>query len=208
MILEVVRVGELLVNCYVLASSGNCGAVIIDPGDDEDKIRAALNKHGLKPALVVNTHGHFDHIGCDDRFGVPVLIHSRDVFLLKDPGANLPFELPRQISVNAEIRAVEDGEIIDSDGVRLEVIHVPGHTPGGIALRLISSKENILFSGDSLFRNSIGRADFPGADEETLISSIKSKLLVLPSDTVVYPGHGPSSTIKHEKENNPFLIQG
>lgn len=205
MILESLCVGHLQVNCYVLACQNNSLAVIIDPGEEEKKIRRVLDKHKLKAGLVINTHGHADHIGCDDVFGVTVYAHSREVALLKDPELNLSNFLGRSLSVKSTIKPVEEGEIIGLDGIRLEVIHVPGHSPGGICLLLKEPAGKILFSGDSLFHMSIGRTDFPGASEELLIKSIKEKLLKLSDDTIVYPGHGPASTIGAEKKNNPFL---
>jgi glyoxylase-like metal-dependent hydrolase (beta-lactamase superfamily II) len=205
MILETVSVGSLEVNCYLLAAGDGRQAVIIDPGAEERKIKRVLDKHKLKAGIIINTHGHIDHIGCDDKFNVPVYVHKEDLLLLKDPGLNLSscFALP--FTVSSKVHAVVGGEIINLDGIELEVIHVPGHTPGGIALLLKKPANKILFSGDTLFCQGIGRSDFPGADGSLLLNSIRQKLLVLPEDTVVYPGHGPSSTIGEEKKNNPFL---
>lgn len=205
MILECISVGPFEVNCYVLAADKDCQAIIIDPGGDELKIQKVLAKHKLKPGLVINTHGHIDHIGCDDKFNVPVYIHQRDSNLLKDSQLNLSNFLTMPFTVKSKICAVDDRESIELDGIELEVIHVPGHTPGGIALLLRKPENKILFSGDSLFCQGIGRTDFPEACAELLIKSIKEKLLVLPDDTVIYPGHGPSSTIGEERRNNPFL---
>lgn len=205
MILETIPVGPFEVNCYVLAADKNCQAIIIDPGDDEHKIRKVLAKHRLKPGLVINTHGHIDHIGCDDKFNVSVYIHQKDLKLLKDSQLNLSNFLTMPFTVKSKIHTVDDKESIGLDGIQLEVIHVPGHTPGSIALLLKKPENKILFSGDSLFCQGIGRTDFPGAEAELLIKSIKQKLLILSDDTIVYPGHGPSSTIGKEKKTNPFL---
>lgn len=207
MILEVVCVGEFQVNCYIVACDKNSEALIIDPGDGEDKIRGRLKKYGLKPSAVINTHGHIDHIACDDKFGVPVYIHADDAPLLKDPRLNLSDFIARPFSVQSEPHLLKDKEVIQLAGIELEVIHLPGHTPGGIALLMKNPEGKILFSGDSLFYRSIGRTDFPGADHEALVKSIKKRLLVLDSDTLVYPGHGAPSTIGDEKERNHFLIQ-
>ncbi len=206
MIFETVSVGELQVNCYILAPQENSSAIIIDPGADEAKIKKALNKHKLKPAFVINTHGHFDHIGCDDKFGVAVYAHSDEVKLLLNPERNLSNFLAGAYSVKSEIKPLKEGQVIELDGIELEVIHTPGHTPGGISLLMKKPKTDILFTGDSLFCQSIGRTDFPGADEALLINSIKDKLLKLPDNTVLYPGHGPTSTIGKEKSSNPYLI--
>lgn len=206
MIFESISVGSMQVNCYILAGKAGAKAIIIDPGDQKNKIRAALDKHKLKPGLIINTHGHYDHIGCDEDFGVPVYIHSQDLELLRDSYLNLSGLFASPYSVKSEIKTLEDGGIIGLDDIELEVIHVPGHTPGGIALFMKKPKDNILFTGDALFYQGIGRADLPGGDERLLIWSIKERLLKLPDDTIIYPGHGPSSTISGEKKNNPFLM--
>lgn len=205
MILETVCVGSMQVNCYIMASGEGSQAVIIDPGDDEAKIRRALDKHNLKAAMIINTHGHIDHIGCDDKFGVPVYIHTSDAQLLTDPELNLSSFVAVSLVVRAKIVKLEDKQEIGLDKIKLEVIHLPGHTPGGIGLLLKEPKGKILFTGDSLFYRGIGRTDFPGADENLLVRSIKERLFKLSGDTVVYPGHGPSSTIGEEKKSNPFL---
>lgn len=205
MILEVVCVGAMQANCYILASGPHTQAIIIDPGDQKHKIDNVLKKHSLKPGFIINTHGHIDHIGCDDSFGVCVYIHRQDLDLLKNPELNLSAFLTTPFSLKSNIKALEDKENIELGQIQLEVIHVPGHTPGGISLLLKKPKDKILFTGDSLFYHSIGRTDFPGASEELLIKSIKDKLFKLSDDTIVYPGHGPSSTIGEEKKNNHFL---
>jgi len=207
MILENIRVGALEVNCYILAVKAGAEAIIIDPGADEQKIRKVLLKHKLKPGLVINTHGHYDHIGCDDKFDVEICAHRDELALLRDPQLNFSQLLSGSpFSLKNRLRALSDKEIISLGGIELEVIHTPGHSPGGIALLLKKPKERILFSGDSLFFQSVGRTDFSGASHQQLIKAIKERLLVLPEDTIVYPGHGPSSTIGEEKRNNPFLI--
>lgn len=205
MILETVCVGPTQANCYILASAKNSPAIIIDPGDQERKIKKILDKHSLSPAFIINTHGHYDHIGCDDKFDVPVYIHSKDLALLKDPNLNLSglFALPYQLK--SDIRILEDQDTIELQDLKLKVIHIPGHTPGGIALLMQEPTDKILFTGDSLFCQGIGRTDFPGADEDLLIKSIKERLLKLDNDTVIYPGHGPSSTLGIEKKSNPFI---
>jgi glyoxylase-like metal-dependent hydrolase (beta-lactamase superfamily II) len=205
MILETVCVGPTQANCYILASARNSPAIIIDPGAEESKIKKILDKHSFLPAFIINTHGHYDHIGCDDKFDVPVYIHSKDSALLKDPNLNLSglFALPYQLQ--SDIRVLEDQDTLELQDLRLKVIHIPGHTPGGIALLMQKPTEKILFTGDSLFCQGIGRSDLAGGDESLLIKSIKERLLTLPGDTIIYPGHGPSSTIAEEKRSNPFL---
>lgn len=202
MILEGVSVGPVETNCYILASAPQSNAIIIDPGADENKIRKVLGKHRLKPAFIINTHGHFDHIGCDDKFGVPILIHRDDLKLLKDPKLNFSSFFAVSYRVENEIKILGDNETIELDGIILQVIHTPGHTPGSISLLMKGPEKKILFSGDTLFCQGVGRTDLPGADESALIKSIKERLFVLDQDTVIYPGHGPASTIKEEKSNS------
>ena len=204
MILETVPVGPMQANCYVLASAKNTPAVIIDPGSEERKIKKALEKHELTPGIVVNTHGHYDHIGADDKFGVSVYVHKQDKEYLLDAFLNLSglFSLPYRVS--SEIKELKEGQVIGAGGIELKVIHMPGHTPGGIALVLEKPKNNMVFTGDSLFCDGIGRTDLSGGNEELLIRSIKEKLFTLPDDAVIYPGHGPSSTIGREKSGGYF----
>jgi glyoxylase-like metal-dependent hydrolase (beta-lactamase superfamily II) len=205
MILESLCVGPFQVNCYILAVQANSAAIIIDPGSDEKRIKQVLNKHQLKPAFIINTHGHIDHIGCDDKFAVPVYIHRQDLPLLKNSRLNLSELLTAPYAVNSSIKPLEDKDNLELEQIQLEVIYTPGHTPGGICLLMKKPANKILFSGDTLFFQGIGRTDFPGADEKLLIKSIKERLMQLPDDTIVYPGHGPSSTIGEEKRNNTFL---
>lgn len=206
MIFETVVVGQFMVNCYILASSQGRRAIIIDPGEDKHKITKRLQKYNLKPEFIINTHGHIDHIGCDDDFGVPIYVHSLDAALLKDEDLNLSTFLVTGYSVKSQIHPVEEGQKIYLNDIELEVIHTPGHTPGGISLLLKKPKNNILFTGDALFRESVGRTDFQGASGTQLLKSIKEKLLILDDDIVIYPGHGPASTIGHEKKHNPFIV--
>ena len=207
MILETIVVGPFEVNCYILASCFASQAIIIDPGDQEAKIKAVLAKHRLRPAFIINTHGHIDHIGSDDCFGVPVYVHPKDKDLLLNPKLNLSSFLTAPFSVKSKIQILEDEEVVELEDLELEVLHTPGHTPGGISLLLKQPKDKILFSGDTLFYQGIGRTDFAGADPDILIESIKKKLLVLSDDTLVLPGHGPSSSIGKERTANPFLNQ-
>jgi len=208
MILERINVGQLEANCYVLAESAGSGAVIIDPGSEYKKIQKVLNKHNLSPAFVINTHGHVDHIGSDAEFKVPVYIHKLDAPMLKDPELNFSsfFGAPFSVGQDAKILTVDDGDYLELGKIRLRVIHTPGHSPGGISLYLEDGSRKILFTGDSLFAGSIGRTDLAGLRDADLVKSIKGKLLVFPSETIVYPGHGPGSTIGDEVKNNPFLL--
>ena len=205
MIIETVVVGELGVNCYVVAPRAGVPCVIIDPGDDKAKITRAMERSGLTPGIVVNTHGHCDHIGCDDCFGVEVYCHSADLSLLQDPKLNLSAFMGTSYKVRSKINLLADGQTLAFGGMEFKIIHTPGHTPGGICLLLEKPQGGILFAGDTLFCGGVGRADLHGGDERALMRAIREKLLVLPADTVVYPGHGPATTIGAEKTGNPFL---
>lgn len=205
MILETVNVGPMGVNCYVLALKENAKAIIIDPGDQARKINQVLEKYSLKPEFIINTHGHYDHIGADDKFDVPVYIHKNDSQFLKDAKLNLSAFFSVSYNVQSEVRYLEDNEIIKLGEIELKVLHIPGHTPGGVALLMLKPAERIVFTGDTLFCQGIGRSDLEGGNEQLLIKSIKEKLLILADDTVIYPGHGASSTIGEEKSNNPFF---
>lgn len=205
MILETVSVGPMGVNCYILALKENAKAIIIDPGDQARKINQVLEKYCLKPEFIINTHGHYDHIGADDKFDVPVYIHKNDSQFLKDAKLNLSAFFSVSYNVKSEVRHLEDNEIIKLGEIELKVLHIPGHTPGGVALLMLKPAERIVFTGDTLFCQGIGRSDLEGGNEQLLIKSIKEKLLILADDTVIYPGHGASSTIGEEKSNNPFF---
>ena len=201
MILEALKVGQFEVNCYILGCPQTRQALIIDPGADYPAISRQISRLGLTPKLIVNTHGHADHIAANADFRLPVWIHGRDGEFLKDPQKNLSSFLGLRIKSPAAAHLLEDGEIIHLGTLKLKVIHTPGHTPGGICLLAQST----LFSGDTLFKQGMGRTDFEYGSEADLIDAIKNKLFSLADDTRVYPGHGPCTTIGEEKRNSPFL---
>ena len=205
MILETVNVGPMQVNCYILACAEGRQAVIIDPGDQAHKIKAVLDKYKLTPGMIINTHGHYDHIGSDDEFGVGVYVHKQDLVMLEDARKNLSASFAVPYKVKSGIKTLEDGEIIKLDCLELEVLHLPGHTPGGIGLLMKKPQTGIVFTGDTLFYHGVGRSDLPGGSQQMLGKSIRGKLFILPEETKVYPGHGPATTIGKEKNNNPFI---
>lgn len=199
--LKTIVVGPMAVNCYILEDKNE--AIIIDPGYDYQKIKKILDKNSITPKFIVHTHGHIDHIGADSEFNLPIYIHRLDKDCLTDTGKNLAAFLGIVFKLKKEqIVALEDKEIIKLNGINLEVIHTPGHTPGSISLKI----GNIILTGDTLFASGIGRTDFPGASQAQLMKSIKTRLLIYPDSTKIFPGHGPESTIGQEKKNNPFLI--
>lgn len=201
-----IPVGPLQCNCYVLWKKPS-EAIVIDPGDEGDRLLGILRQQGLRPRVIVNTHGHFDHVGGVDalrnHFRIPYKIHRADVPILQMvPARSKVFGItvpdipePREF--------LEPEEVFDFGGLRLETLHTPGHTPGSASF--YAPDANAVFTGDTLFLQSIGRTDFPGGDYDQEIESIRKRLLTLPPKTVVNPGHGPPSTVGVEAETNPFL---
>ena len=201
--------GEFETNCYVLRNNDQASeCLIIDTGLDIRPLLEFLDEHKLTPSAVILTHGHVDHItgvgDLRDRFQkIEVYIHKLDAELLTDSVGNLSFMSGRSFSTDEADHLVDEPETIEKAGIKLRVIHTPGHTQGGICL--YCEDDGVIFVGDTIFAGSVGRTDFPGGDMRGLIENIKTKLFVLPDDTVVYPGHGPKTTIGREKKGNPFL---
>jgi hydroxyacylglutathione hydrolase len=196
-------------NTYVVWLAGSREAVVIDPGLEPDLILDFLRDEGLTPALLLNTHGHADHIGGNAAMKqafpeAPLIIGAGDENMLSDAEANLsaPFGMPI-VSPRAD-RTVSEGDVVEAAGLRFEVREIPGHSPGHVVF-VWRGPPLLVFGGDVLFRGSIGRYDFPGGDGRLLLSGIRRKLFTLPPDSVVYPGHGPVTTVGHEQQTNPFL---
>jgi len=196
-------IGELATNCYLVWSGNEAG--VIDPGGPVEAVVQAIETAGLKPRWIINTHGHADHIGGNERlsrkYSVPILIHPADRPLLSSAAANLSLLMGVAITSPDANGTLADGGLVKLGDESLTVLATPGHTPGGISLYT----DGLLFAGDTLFYESIGRTDFPGGDHNRLIASIKEKLLTLPPQTIVLPGHGEETTIGRELEANPFL---
>jgi hydroxyacylglutathione hydrolase len=206
MIVKCLAVGSMAANCYLVWCETTKEALIIDPGGEGRRILAEVDREQLQVKYVVNTHGHVDHIAANfevcDATGATLMIHEADASLLADPGLNLSSYVGGALPPLKPGALLHEGdEIACGEQVRLKVLHTPGHTRGGISLQA----EGIVFTGDTLFADSVGRTDFPGGSWQSMIDSIKGKLLTLGDDTVVYPGHGPSTTIGHERKHNPFL---
>lgn len=208
MILETLVVGPLQVNSYLVGCSATKEALLIDPGDDGGRLLALAAKLGLTVKTVINTHGHFDHVGANrpviERSGAALLIHASDApFLPRIREHAARYGLDVQPSP-APTRLLHGGETIAVGELQVRVIHTPGHTPGGICLHV----DGHLFSGDTLFADSVGRTDLPGGDHDTIVASIREKLFSLPDATIVHPGHGPDTTIGREKRINPYVGEG
>lgn len=223
MIVKTLIVGLVQTNCYVIADEETGQMAVIDPGGDVERIVSAVQEVGARVqgrpsvAYVINTHAHFDHVLENGRLlerlarlqragllsAAPELVaHPQAVPLLAMGGGAELFGLPAASSP-APDRLVEDGDVLALGRCTFQVLHTPGHSPGSISL--YSSDEKCVFVGDVLFAQGVGRTDLPGGDWKTLLASIRSRLLVLPDDTTVYPGHGPVTTIGRERQSNPFL---
>ena len=196
-------VGGLETNCYIFTDLDTKEAVLIDPGSNgEGQIKSELEKHNLKLKCIINTHGHGDHISSNRRFEAPIYIHRLDADFLENSELNLSATFGLTIKSPPASRLLEEGDIIKVGDAGLKVIHTPGHTPGSICLLT----DGAVFTGDTLFMGGVGRTDFPYGSEELLINSIKHKLLTLDDETVIYPGHGPISTIGKERCENYFIL--
>ncbi len=195
--------GNLQTNCYLLWSGEEAG--VIDPGGPPDELIRDIENHKLKLKWVLNTHGHGDHISGNkalhDKIGCSIIIHPADREMLLSPFANFSAFIGAPVTSPEADMFVKDGDTVKLGSESLEVIETPGHTRGGIVLYI----PDLLFAGDTLFFESVGRTDFPGGNHEQLIKSIRERLFCLPAATKVFPGHGPTTSIKHERENNPFI---
>ncbi|RNC64956.1 MAG: MBL fold metallo-hydrolase [Desulfuromonadales bacterium] len=207
MIFDIVVVGPLGVNCFILGCEETKVGVVVDPGAEVERILDRMKALGLTIRTVINTHGHFDHVGANKQLleatGAKLMIHREDVpFLGRAADVASMYGLATENSPQPD-ELLEDGRAVAFGNYSLKVLHTPGHTPGGCCLYLAS--EGKLISGDTLFAESVGRTDFPGSSHEALMESIRTKLLTLPDETQVFPGHGPATTIGRERRYNPYL---
>jgi glyoxylase-like metal-dependent hydrolase (beta-lactamase superfamily II) len=207
MIFESLEVGPLSVNCYIVACEQSREGIVVDPGGNVEQIASLVQQRGLKIRTIINTHGHFDHLGGNRQalevFSARLLIHQADAPMLSRSA-----EVARKYGLQGENSPDADDWLVDGMDVffgtcHLKVLHTPGHTQGGCCLYF--EKERIVITGDTLFADSIGRTDLPGGSHEQLLESIRTKLFTLPDDVVAYPGHGPQTTIGHEKRCNPYF---
>lgn len=208
MILETFAVGPLQCNCVIIGCEETRHALVVDPGDDVDRILLTLDRHRLRVSAILHTHAHFDHVGATrplhEATGAPTYLHPDDSFLydhLEQQAAMFGLKAPEPAKIE---RWFQEGETIEAGMVSARVLHTPGHSPGSVSFHL-PGKVGSLLSGDTLFAGSIGRTDLWGGSHEQIMRSIRTRLLSFPDETEVIPGHGPATTIGREKKSNPFL---
>jgi len=206
-VLRSFEVGPLGANCYILSCDKTKEAVVIDPGGVAPEMAKHISAGGLKVACIICTHGHYDHIGGLSELrkicGAPVLIHADDRDMLVNPRKYVPFLGLMLPDIAEPERLLSGGEELAAGRMTLSILHTPGHTKGGISIAV--KEEGIVFTGDTLFLEGVGRTDLPGGSTAQLTASIREKLFTLPDKTTVYPGHGPQTDIGYEKKHNPFL---
>ena len=198
-------VGAYQINTILAWCETTKQAALFDPGAEADQTISEIERRGLDLKWIVNTHGHLDHIAENHivkaRFNVPILIHELDRPMLTDPAKNLSLFTGDSIVSPDASRTLGEGDNLQIGNETLQIFHVPGHSPGS----LVFYQPGLLIAGDTLFNGGVGRSDLPGGSERELFQNIRSKLFTLPEDTVVYPGHGPTTTIGEEKRSNPFV---
>ncbi len=198
-------VGAVATNCYLIADEKEMVGAIIDPGAEPDRIMYMVGRSGVEIAYIINTHGHVDHIGANgsikEHTRAQLMIHSEDLEMLESPGKNLSLLMGCEITSPQADRILEEGDTIMFGEIRLEVVHTPGHSPGSVCL----FGDGLLFSGDTLFFDSIGRTDFPGSSYQKIMASIKNTLAPVGDEIMVYPGHGPFGSMGEIRVVNPFL---
>jgi glyoxylase-like metal-dependent hydrolase (beta-lactamase superfamily II) len=209
-IFETLTVGGLETNCYLLADEPP-GALVIDPGGGASVIISRLESEGLEPVLIVNTHGHADHIAANAALrkrypDAKIAVGRLDAKALTSILRNMSVFVARPVRSPRADRLLDDGDVVEFARWRFRVLHTPGHTPGGVCLFTEDlDGRPALFAGDTLFSGGVGRCDIPGGNWDSLVESIRHRIFTLPDETVVYPGHGPSTTVAEEKRSNPFV---
>lgn len=208
MILNMLMVGPLQANCYIVGCERTRQAAVIDPGGDVDQILTALARDQLRLVYIINTHGHVDHTAGNKRLkevtGAQLVIHESDAPMIMNLASSGSMWGMKVENSPAPDLYVREEDTITIGDISLKVLHTPGHSPGGISL----VTDKVVFVGDTLFAGSIGRTDFSGGDHESLIRGVRSKIFTLGDDVVVYPGHGPETTVGQEKRSNPFFREG
>lgn len=203
--ITVLTVGPVFTNCYLINKEGSTSCLVVDPGDEAEKIASYIKKKNHSCEGILLTHGHFDHItGVAELVslvGGKVYASEKERELLMDPRLNASAMTGQEVALEPEI-LLRDGQCFEAAGLTFRVIHTPGHTKGGCCY--YSEEERILFSGDTIFMESIGRTDLPTGNSRELLDSVRNKVLTLPDDVKIYPGHGPETTVAYEAANNPF----
>ena len=207
---ETLVVGPFQVNCYIVYCEGGTSAAVIDPGGDAEEILRITSRLGLRVTHIINTHGHGDHMGANGALKeafpeAVIMIHGRDAHMLGDPAANLSIAFGYQATSPAAERLLEGNTSFAAAGVTFRVEHIGGHSPGSVCL-IPDVEEPAVFAGDTLFSGTVGRADFPGGNMGLLVSGIREKILIMPDETVVYPGHGEATTVGAEKRDNVYVM--
>ena len=204
--IEHMVLGQVATNCYLAMNENTKELFVVDPADRADRIIQKVQDMGGTPVAVLLTHGHFDHIGAADalrkEYGISVYAMGEETQILSSMQLNLSQMFGCPLTLQADV-LLRDGQVITLAGMEIAAYHTPGHTLGGACYYI--SSEGVLFSGDTLFCESVGRSDFPTGSMSALVRSIREKLMVLPEETKVYPGHNYETTIGHEKRYNPFL---
>jgi hydroxyacylglutathione hydrolase len=210
MILKMLTVGPFQENCYIIGDEESGDGAIVDPGDEATRIAMAVEETDLEIGSIIVTHAHIDHVGAVvglvDEYACPVLMHAEAEPMLRQLPTQAMMMGMRFGKVPSADRHVEDDEILEIGDLSLRSLYTPGHAPGHLAFYI--EDEGLVLSGDALFAGSIGRVDLPGGSMEVLMRSIEERLLTLPDETLVYPGHGPRTTIGNERTSNPFLQGG
>ena len=205
MIFKSLTVGQLSVNCFILACEETREGIVVDPGDEVARILDAVREDDIRVVAVVATHGHFDHIGraktLIEKTGAPFAVHRDDLFIVERLEAAAAYFGIRTDAPPGVDRLLEDGEAVRFGKVSLEALHTPGHSPGGISL--VWPGHAVV--GDLVFAGSVGRTDFEGGNADALLASVREKIFPLGDDTRLYPGHGPFTTVGQERKTNPFL---
>ncbi len=209
--LEQWSVGPFQCNCTLLTCEQTGESVLIDPGDEAERIIASLQSRGLRPKYLLHTHAHLDHVGgtlgIQEQLGGESCLHEEDLFLFENVALQAAlFHLPTPRTGKID-QFLHDGDILNCGREKIQVLHTPGHTPGSLSFLIEGQNSSHLFTGDTLFAGSIGRTDLWGGDFQQILHSIKNKILPLHSATVIHAGHGPNSTLERERQKNPFLLE-
>ena len=210
MILEMLTVGPFQENCYVLGDEASGVGAVVDPGDEAARIAMAVEQTGLEIGSIIVTHAHIDHVGAVaalvDEYSCPVLMHAEAEPMLEQLPTQAMMMGLRFGKVPTVDHHIGEGEMVEVGDLRLRPLYTPGHAPGHLAFYI--EEEGLVLSGDALFAGSVGRVDLPGGSMEVLMRSIEERLMTLPDETRVYPGHGPQTQIGNERVSNPFLQGG